>query len=382
MKLNKSVLITGGAGFIGKHLTMHLLSLGCNIRILDNFSPQVHSNDTLPDIIKDNVELIKGDILDYNLLKKSIKGMDSVIHLASETGTGQSMYEINKYYNVNVQGTANLLDILINEKNAENITNIVVSSSRSIYGEGQYCCINHGVVSPDERTDENMKKGNFEPICPVCECNLEIRKTKETALIKPASVYALTKHAQESLILLLAKKRNINAFAFRYQNVYGSGQSLKNPYTGILAVFSNLARNSEDIEIYEDGLESRDFVFIDDVVEATAKSLFYDGKFNGAINVGSGNATSVLEVAKLIVKYFKSSSNIIVTGKYRMGDIRHNIADISKLANIIDFKPQKKFNDGINEFLKWAESQALEDKTSYKRSVIELSSRGFMGQVN
>jgi len=194
-------------------------------------------------------------------------------------------------------------------------------------------------------------------------------------------MYGLTKQVQEQAVLLFASTRGINGFALRYQNVYGPGQSLKNPYTGILAVFSNLARQNQQIDIYEDGLESRDFVYIDDVVEATIRSINYSGQFVGALNVGSGQATSVITVAQEIKSYFDSSSTIKVTGAFRMGDIRHNIADVSKLEQVLGFVPCVPFKQGLANFLGWAAEQAPEDKAAYLRSVNELATRGLMGKT-
>ena len=196
------------------------------------------------------------------------------------------------------------------------------------------------------------------------------------------SMYGLTKQVQEQAVLMFARTRGINGFGLRYQNVYGPGQSLKNPYTGILAVFSNLARQNQPIEIYEDGLESRDFVYIDDVVEATVRSINYAGKFVGALNVGSGEANSVMTVAQEIKSYFQSSSPIAVTGAFRMGDIRHNIADVARLGQVLGFVPDVPFRQGLAHFLDWAAQQAPEDKAAYLRSVNELAGRGLMGKAS
>ena len=196
------------------------------------------------------------------------------------------------------------------------------------------------------------------------------------------SMYGLTKQVQEQAVLLFARTRGINGFGLRYQNVYGPGQSLKNPYTGILAVFSNLARQNLPIEIYEDGLESRDFVYIDDVVEATLRSINYPGQFVGALNVGSGEATSVITVAQEIKAFFKSNSTIGVTGAFRMGDIRHNIADVAKLEKVLGFVPGVPFKQGLANFSGWAAGQAPEDKAAYLRSVSELAARGLMGSAS
>ncbi len=376
-----NVLISGGAGFIGQRVARALLNHGTQVNILDNFSPQIHATEVLPDDLAEHVGVIKADVRDRDALKRALQGVDTVVHLAAETGTGQSMYEIERYFSVNVQGTATLLDLLQNDDCGKSLRSIVVASSRAVYGEGAYQCAAHGMVYPEQRTRERMSGGAFEPVCPVCGSRVSLLPTPESAPFMPMSMYGLTKQVQEQAVLLFARTRGINGFGLRYQNVYGPGQSLKNPYTGILAVFSNLARQNQGIEIYEDGLESRDFVYIDDVVEATFRSINYSGQFVGALNVGSGQATSVMTVAQEIKAYFDSSSTIKVTGAFRMGDIRHNIADVSKLEQVLGFVPGVPFKQGLANFLGWAAEQAPEDKAAYLRSVSELAARGLMGKT-
>lgn len=380
--MSNLVLITGGAGFIGQRVSRALLRQGAKVRILDNFSPQIHATEVLPDDLAGHIEVIKADVRDRDALQRVLAGVDTVVHLAAETGTGQSMYEIERYFSVNVQGTATLLDLLQNDDCGKALRSIVVASSRAVYGEGAYQCAAHGMVFPEQRTRERLSGGAFEPVCPVCGSPVSLLPTPESAPFMPMSMYGLTKQVQEQAVLLFARTRGINGFGLRYQNVYGPGQSLKNPYTGILAVFSNLARQNQGIEIYEDGLESRDFVYIDDVVEATMRSINYSGQFVGALNVGSGQVTSVMTVAQEIKAYFDSESTIKVTGAFRMGDIRHNIADVSKLEQVLGFVPSVLFKQGLANFLGWAAEQAPEDKAAYLRSVSELAGRGLMGKAS
>lgn len=376
---NQLVLITGGAGFIGRALSRALLLQGSSVRVLDNFGPQTHAIDRLPDDLTQNVDLVKADVRDRDAVRQALKGVDVVVHLAAETGTGQSMYEIERYFSVNVQGTANLLELLQNDPCGDRVHNVVVASSRAIYGEGSYRCADHGAVFPDQRSRTQMQAGHFEPTCPHCNSAVQLMPTPESAPFKPMSVYGLTKQVQEQSVLMFGRTRGINAFGLRYQNVYGPGQSLKNPYTGILAVFSNLARQHQTIEIYEDGCESRDFVYIDDVVAATLSCVNYSNQYIGPLNVGSGRAVSVLEVARNIKAFFNSESSIGVTGAFRVGDIRHNVADISEAKKVIGFNPQTHFEKGLYQFLIWAHQQPLEDKAAYLRSVNELSAKGLMG---
>lgn len=376
------ILITGGAGFVGQYLSRALLKKGARVRILDNFSPQIHSKSVLPEDLTSQIELFQADIRDREAMKSGLQGVSCIVHLAAETGTGQSMYEIDRYFSVNVQGTAMLLDLLQNDPCGAGVRCIVVASSRAIYGEGAYRCVTHGIVYPEPRGRERMAAGKFEPKCPCCGAEVVFVATSESAPFKPMSIYGLTKQVQEQAVLMFAHTRGINGFGLRYQNVYGPGQSLKNPYTGILAVFSNLARQNQSIEIYEDGLESRDFVYIDDVVEATIRSINFPERFVGALNVGSGKATSVIAVAEEIKAFFNSTSSIDVTGAFRMGDIRHNIADVTELQRVLGFVPSVSFKEGLARFLSWAAEQAPEDKTAYLRSVNELAARGLMGSAS
>jgi dTDP-L-rhamnose 4-epimerase len=371
------VLITGGAGFIGIHLARRLLQEGYTVTIFDNFNPQVHgSNQTLPLDLAKHSRLIIGDVRDQDVFHKALDDQEIVVHLAAETGTGQSMYRIAHYSDVNIGGTALLLDYLVNRKNAP-ISKIVVASSRAVYGEGKYTCASHGIVFPSLRTEENLKAGRFEPLCPVCGENCLPSPTDEGALIAPTSIYGLTKHVQEQMALLIGRTVDISALALRYQNVYGPGQSLQNPYTGILAIFSSLARAGQTINIFEDGKESRDFIFIDDVIEATFCCINPATTGVDVLNVGSGIGISVLEVAQAIIKYFDTPSRYVVSGAFRLGDIRHNIADIMKTRTTLGFEPRWSFEKGIREFLAWVSEQPI-PTIPYDQSLKELRARGLL----
>jgi len=374
----KNILITGGAGFIGSNLTVKLVSKGYNVTILDNLSKQIHGENqdsTLYNSIKDKATFILGDVCNKSDWQKALRNQDSVIHLAAETGTGQSMYEITRYNEVNIIGTAHLLNILANQEHT--IEKILIASSRSIYGEGKYLCHNHGVTFPNERNAADMAKGNFNPICNKCNKELILKATDENSKIHPSSIYGITKQQKEQMILLMGKALKIPAVALRYQNVYGPGQSLSNPYTGILSIFSTRLLNGNDIDIYEDGEESRDFVFIDDVVDATVLALEKKEANHQIFNVGSGVATTVLEVANTLKKLYASNVNINISGKYRLGDIRHNYADLSKIKNVLGFHPKFNFRTGISEFVNWVKTQNIqEDK--YENSIKELKQKGLI----
>ncbi len=374
----KNILISGGAGFIGSNLTKKLVSKGYNITILDNLSKQIHGKDQKSELynsIKEISTFILGDVCNEEDWKKSLKGQDAVIHLAAETGTGQSMYEISRYNDVNILGTSHLLDFLANNKNS--VKKLIIASSRSIYGEGKYKCENHGVVYPNDRIVSNMMKGKFDLFCDACGSELNLMPTDENSKIHPSSIYGITKQQQEQMILLMGKSLGIPAVALRYQNVYGPGQSLSNPYTGILSIFSTRMLNGNDIDIYEDGEESRDFVFIDDVVEATILALEKEEANHQIFNVGSGEATTVSQVANSLKSLYNSNANISIDGSFRLGDIRHNYADLNKIKNLLGFTAKFDFQTGISRFADWVKTQEVkEDK--YKQSLNELKNKGLL----
>lgn len=377
----KKVLITGGAGFIGSNVAKELIREGIEVTILDNFLTQIHGNKAeLPVGLKENVKLIIGDVSDKSILFKALKDQDAVIHYAAETGTGQSMYNISHYSQVNIQATANLCDYIINEEHK--IKSIIVASSRSIYGEGKYFSPEFGSVYPSSRTYQSESK-NFEVRCPISgNCNLQLVATDESSKIHPSSFYGITKQVQEQMVVMAAKLKKINGFALRYQNVYGPGQSLKNPYTGILSIFTRLALKGEEINVFEDGLESRDFVYIEDVVKATVSCLKLRSSEQFIFNVGSGIPINVIEVANEIVSYLKSNSKINISGAFREGDIRHNYADLSLIKNVIGFEPSWKFKDGLHQFIDWAilQTDIPKDTADYIKSLDELKDKGLLNE--
>ena len=370
----KKVLITGGAGFIGSNLSLKLIEKGYEVTVLDNLSPQIHGEySPLYESIKDKVNFIKGTVLSHDDWKKALDCVDVVVHLAAETGTGQSMYEIEKYTDVNIKGTSIFLDILANEKHS--VKKMIVASSRSIYGEGKYDCPKCGIVYPNERKDEDMAKGDFAVKCPYCGANAKLMPTDEESKIHPSSIYGITKQVQEQMFLVMGKSLNIPAVAFRYQNVYGAGQSLSNPYTGILSIFSTRIKNGNDINIFEDGKESRDFVYVDDVVEATILGIERDEANYEVFNVGLGEAIDVNTVASTLTRAYDSNSKITISGNYRLGDIRDNYADLEKIKSKLGFEPKISFEEGIRRFTAWVNAQeVVEDK--YEKSIEEMKEKG------
>ena len=373
-----NILITGGAGFIGSNLSLELKSKGYKVTVFDNLSKQIHGDikdSVLYNSIKGKVKFILGDICNREQFEKALRGQDAVIHLASETGTAQSMYEITRYNSVNIIGTANLLDIL--SKTNHNIKKIIVASSRSIYGEGKYLCDNHGFVYPSKREELNMLSSNFDLNCDICSEKLVLQATSEDSKIDPSSIYGITKQHQEKMILLIGKSLNIPAVSLRFQNVYGPGQSLSNPYTGILSIFSTRILNGNNIDVYEDGNESRDFIFIDDAIQATILALESNEANHQIFNVGSGIPTTVLSVANSLKKLFNSKIKINISGEYRQGDIRHNYADISKIKKLLSFNPKYNFSKGVKKFVKWVNKQNIQED-NYEKSIKELKKKGLI----
>lgn len=372
--MNKNVLITGGAGFIGSNLALKLVEKGYKVTVLDNLSEQIHgTNSDLLQSIEGKVTFIKGDVRNSADWQKALLHQHIVVHLAAETGTGQSMYEVQKYVDVNINGTAIFLDYLVNEKHS--VEKVIIASSRAIYGEGKYKCVEHGLIYPDERLEKDLSKGDFEPKCPVCNTDLLLQATDENSKIHPSSIYGITKQNQEQMVLNVCQSIGIPAVAFRYQNVYGPGQSLKNPYTGILSIFSTQIKNGNDINIFEDGKESRDFVFIDDVVKATVLGIQKKEADFEVFNVGSGKGTTVTDVAQTLKSLYKSPVNIKETGNFRLGDIRHNYADLSHIQNKLGFQPDVDFQTGVAAFAEWVNGQEIQEDR-YLKSIEEMKAKG------
>lgn len=374
----KRVLITGGAGFIGSHIALKLIDMGYEVTVLDNLLAQIHGEN--PDktsplycSIKDKVRFIKADVCDKAAVEEAISDADYIIHLAAETGTGQSMYEIKLYVDVNIGGMALLLDILTNTKH--HVKRVVVAESRAIYGEGKYYCEKCGDVYPTERKDEDMAKGDFECHCPKCGGKVTLVATTEDSAIHPSSVYGIGKQVQGQLVHLICKNIGVESVSYRYQNVYGPGQSLTNPYTGILSIFSTRIKNHKEINIFEDGLESRDFVYIDDVVDATIAGMEVPAANGHVFNIGTGIATDVLTVAKTLCKHYGIEVPLNVSGNYRLGDIRHNYADITLAKTILGFEPRWSFDQGIKQFTEWVNQQELQ-KDNYDASLEEMKQKG------
>lgn len=375
------MLITGGAGFIGSKI-VHLRNLaGLKTRILDSLSPQIHGHiPEVPASLRNTgVEFLRGSVTSADDWRRALEGVDTVVHLAAETGTGQSMYEVAGYNAVNSQGTAVLLDVL-GRMPARSVRRVILASSRSIYGEGAYHCSACGLerTTPPARSAASLAAGIWQPRCPSCSATLQVVPTRESDPPRPASIYAATKYAQEDLVRIGCAALGIDHVILRFQNVYGEGQSLKNPYTGILSIFSTRIRRGLHLPLFEDGEETRDFVHVDDIAATVQQAIVQEGPIATEINVGSGVASSIRSVAEELSRAFGIVPDVRVTGQYRVGDIRHNVADLSRLATILGIRPQVSLREGLARFASWVRTQPVpEDRLDHAND--ELAKRGLMG---
>lgn len=377
--MSELVLVTGGAGFIGSHLVPKIIASGRRVRILDNLSPQIHGAVPagLDWLEQEGVEFVRGTVTSRADLEATLAGVDAIVHLAAETGTGQSMYEVARYNEINTQATALLFDVL-GKLPQRQTRRVVLSSSRSVYGEGAYVCpaCDGARVFPGARSAAVLQQARWEPVCPACDGALQCVPTRETDAVLPASIYAATKYAQEDLVRIGCDSLGIGYAIFRLQNVYGERQSLKNPYTGILSIFSTRIRRDTVLPLFEDGEESRDFVHVDDVTDALMAGLVAEQAPNAVINVGSGIATSVRTVAEELTRAFGKAPDVTVTGQFRVGDIRHNYADISRLR-ALGVAPKIGLAEGLRRFAAWVLTQPLPED-GLERANQELRARKLM----
>ncbi len=369
--MSKHILITGGAGFIGSHLADELLKHGYRVRALDNLSQQVHGPEgRRPDYLEPEVELIIGDVRDRDAVRHALKGIDAVYHFAAAVGVGQSMYEVEKYMDANSKGTAVLLEALI-EKPVERL---IVASSMSIYGEGLYYSTDGSVYPDAGRTLEQLKAGDWEVRSKEGDILIPI-STPETKVPVLSSIYALSKYDQERMCMMIGQAYGIQATALRFFNVFGIRQAPSNPYTGVLAIFASRLLNDMPPLIYEDGYQQRDFVSVYDVARACRLALEKPGAPGRTFNVGSGYQYTILEIAERMAKAFGKRHVVAkVTGKYRMGDIRHCFADISRARTVLGYEPGVTLEEGLNELSEWFEGTVTSDRFSEANA--ELAGRG------
>jgi len=372
----ENVLVTGGAGFIGSHTADLLIEHGYRVTILDNIEPQVHGIERkLPDYINKNAVLIYGNVLDRELLNKTIQDVDAIVHLAAMVGIGQSMYQIERYIDVNTRGTANLLDILINVEN--NVKKLVVASSMSIYGEGKYHCEKcSSNVYPGLRGEDQLEKKQWNHFCPSCGYPLTPLQTDEEKPLFSTSIYAMTKRHQEEMCLLTGKTYSIPTVALRYFNVYGSRQALSNPYTGCAAIFTSRILNNKPPYIFEDGNQTRDFLHVKDIAQANLNALEHNNADYQAINIGTGKPLSIKNLAETLTKlYNQPNLQPHISNEYRKGDIRHCYADIRRARKLLNFKPTITLQNGLAELAGWAKTHGWGATDLFEKALKELKEK-------
>ncbi|MDX6524148.1 MAG: dTDP-L-rhamnose 4-epimerase [Gaiellales bacterium] len=354
------VLITGGAGFIGSHLADTLLKRGHEVRALDNLDPQVHPGGARPGYLDPQIDLRVGDVRDHRAVAGALDGIDHVVHFAAAVGVGQSMYEIERYTSINAIGAAVVLEQIA--KRRDQFQRVLVASSMSIYGEGRYRCADHGLLAPQVRSDEQLDARDWELHCPHCGRALEPLPTGEDKPIQPMSIYAVNKRDHEEMFLAIGRAHRLPTVALRFFNVYGDRQALSNPYTGVAAIFGGRLLNDKPPLVFEDGLQSRDFIHVSDIAAGCVAALETGGADYRAVNLGTGVPSSVLDVARELARGLgKEHLQPEVVNKFRAGDIRHCVADITLARETLGFAPTVAFADGMQELLAWVATQQATD---------------------
>lgn len=368
------ILVTGGAGFIGSFLVDKLIALGHKVRIFDNLEPQVHGGKK-PDYLNPQAEFIHGDVRDYNALKRALQAIEVVFHEAAAVGVAQSNYEIKRYMDVNVSGTANLLDIIVNDK-PSSVKKILTTSSMTAYAEGMYHCPQCGPVKGELRSETQLKQHDWFMYCPNCHSPIEPTLTPETAAQPCNSIYALSKKAQEDMLMLVGKMYQIPTVSLRCFNVYGPRQSIANPYTGVTAIFIARLKNNQPPIIYEDGLQSRDFVSVPDVIDALILAMENPQADYQSINIGFGQPTTIKDVAQKLARLMAKQIQPRINGEFRKNDIRHCYADIAKAKKILHWQPKISFEQGMAELIAWSQTAAAKD--DFTKAEAELRQKGLL----
>src|SRR5215471_10975360 len=369
--MSRHILVTGGAGFVGSHLVDTLVAAGHRVRVLDSLTTQVHGQGA-PDYLSLEAELVRGDTRDVAVVRRALEGIDAVFHLAAAVGVGQSMYEIAHYVSANTQGTAVLLQELLNRKNR--VQKLVLASSMSVYGEGRYLCANCGLVSPELRSPEQLRSKQWEVTCPDCRLTLTAVATDESKNLQSSSIYALSKKSQEEMCLLFGRTYGLPVVALRFFNIYGPRQALSNPYTGVAAIFASRLLNGNSPLVFEDGKQLRDFLNVEDAVQAAQLAMEHSSADGHALNAGSGEPISIREVAEQLGQTLGTEVPPELTGKYRSGDVRHCFADISAARALLGYAPKVRFAAGVRKLVQWLREQQPQDRAA--EAVAQLSSFG------
>ena len=368
------VLVTGGAGFIGSHLVDALVERGHHVTVLDNLDPQVHGAATEPmnlrsHLLTSAVRFIRGDIVDPATVADVLGNVEGVVHLAAAVGVGQSMYDPGYYTRVNVHGQGVLMKAMLERR--QSLKKFVVASSMSVYGEGAYACVQHGTVYPRPREEAALVAGRWDPLCPVCGGPVSVARTAEDKPVAPTSIYAITKKTQEEMALCFGATYGLPTIACRFFNVFGSRQSLSNPYTGVAAIFMGRLKNDRAPMVFEDGEQPRDFIHVHDVAAAVARALETDIAGTVTLNVCTGRPVTIRDVARTLAQALGKEIEPAVTGQYRAGDIRGCIGDPTHARDTIGFDAAISFESGLSELLAWSRAERAEDQV--ERSLAELA---------
>jgi dTDP-L-rhamnose 4-epimerase len=372
----RDVLVTGGAGYIGSHLVDALVARGYRVTVLDNLEPQVHRSGSWPSYANPNAVYIRGDVRDRGMFEPLVLASQAVVHFGAAVSVGQSMYQIDRYVDVNTRGTALLLDILVNNKH--NVEKVIVASSIGVYGEGAYRCATHGTVAPTIRPEAQLAVRDWEQRCPVCHESVVSIPTPEDKALYRDNIYSMTKYHQEEMVLLIGKTYGIPAVAPRFFNVYGPRQSLSNPYAGVAAIWISRLLNGKAPVVFEDGRQLRDFVSIHDVVDCLTLMLETPGADYLPVNVGSGETITILDVARLLARLLGSAIEPEVTQTGRTFDIRHNTADITRAQQTLGYQPKITLEQGFAELIAWAKSSPDGAVDMFDRAFDELKQKGLL----
>src|SRR5689334_13453454 len=370
------VLVTGGAGYIGSHLVDGLIARGYQVTVFDNLEPQVHRSGTWPSYANGKAHYVRGDVRDRAAFEPLVLEADAVVHFAAAVSIGQSMYQVDRYVDVNTRGTALLLDMLVNLKH--HVQKVLVASSIGVYGEGAYRCPTHGAVDPTIRSEEQLAARDWEQHCPICRAPVESIRTPEHKTLYRDNIYSMTKYHQEEMVLLIGRTYGIPAVAPRFFNVYGPRQSLSNPYAGVAAIWLSRLLNGKQPIVFEDGGQLRDFVSIHDVVDCLTLMLERPGADYLPVNVGSGETITILDVARLLARLLGSSIAPQVTQTGRKFDIRHNTADITRARETLGFAPKVSLEDGFSELIAWAKQSPDGAVDMFDRAFEELKQKGLL----
>jgi dTDP-L-rhamnose 4-epimerase len=372
----RTVLVTGGAGYIGSHLVDALVTRDYRVTVLDNLEPQVHRSGAWPSYANANARYVRGDVRDRAVFEPLVLESDAVVHFAAAVSVGQSMYQVDRYVDVNTRGTALLLDILVNAKH--HVEKVLVASSIGVYGEGAYRCATHGAVAPTIRSAEQLAAREWEQRCPVCQAHARSVPTPEDKVLYRDNIYSMTKYHQEEMVLLIGKTYGIPSVAPRFFNVYGPRQSLSNPYAGVAAIWLSRLLNGKQPVVFEDGGQLRDFVSIHDVVACLVLMLETPGADYLPVNVGSGETVTILDIARRLNRILGTSIEPQVTQQGRLFDIRHNTADIARARTLLGFAPKVSLDDGFAELVEWAKTTPDVATDFFDRALDELKAKGLL----